>query len=366
MSKELSFIGAAVILVLITGTLMVTHLGNLSTLKEGDIMTVTDMIGREVEVPVDVDEIVGLGAGALRLITYLNCTDMVVGVEEIERVEEHQVGRPYLLSHPELSHLPSVGPIHGGDPELIAAQDPDVIFWTYTTAGDAEDLQAKTAIPVIGLKYGDLGAHRESIYQGLRLIGKVLDRTDRAEDVIQYIKSTIQDLENRTKDIPSNEKPEVYVGGVSYRGAYGLAGTEPKYAPFQFVKADNVVPETLGKEHVMVSEEKIVEWDPDIIFVDEGGHSLVMEDLKKTEFGTLKAVQNNEIYGILPQSYYTHNFGTVLADAYYIGEILYPSRFSDVDPVVKADEIYQELVGAPVYEQMERDFGGFQRITLQR
>ncbi|MFW6117666.1 MAG: iron ABC transporter substrate-binding protein [Thermoproteota archaeon] len=357
-------ISVVLLVTVMIGVLVFTNLGETKPERGEETITIMDMTGREVEVPEKVDEIIGLEAGALRLITYLNCTDRVVGVEEFEKMEEHQKGRPYILAHPELSNLPSIGPIHGGDPELIAAQNPDVIFWTETTAGDAEDLQQRTGIPVIAVEYGDLGANQDTIFEGLSLMGKVLDADQRAEEVIQYIELTIQDLEDRTQSIPLEEKVEVYVGGVSYRGSHGILGTEPRYAPFQFVDAENVVPDNLGVEHVMVSAEKIVEWNPDIIFVDEGGYSMVMEDLQEAKFRTLKAVQNGEIYGVLPQSYYTHNFGTVLADSYYIGKTLYPTRFMDIDPELKADEIYLELVGEPVYNDMKKDFGGFQRIEL--
>lgn len=361
MDKKLTMVGVVVVVAIIVVGLTFVNSRETGTGEQSDTVTVTDMAGREVEVPKDVDEVVGLEAGALRLITFLDSTDKVVGVEDIERKEKHQKGRPYIYAHPELSELPSIGPIHGGDPELIAAQNPDVIFWTDATAGDADDLQTQTGIPVIAVKYGDLGAHRDAIDDGLKLMGKVLGKGDRAEEVIQFIDSTIQDLEDRTKDVPSGKKPEAYVGGVCYRGSHGIVGTEPKYAPFQFVNAKNPA-DNLGTEHVMLDPEKLVEWDPDIIFVDEGSYSMVMDDLKEPEFRKLKAVQSENIYGILPQSYYTHNFSIVLADSYYIGKVLYPEKFSDIDPEEMADEIFEKLVDGLVYDEMKDDFGGFKRI----
>lgn len=359
MDEKLAIIGAIAVVAVLGGALTVMTPWKTRAEEEGKTITIADMAGRGVEVPKKVDEIIGIEAGALRLVTYLNCTDRVVGVEDFEKRE--QMGRPYILAHPELSDLPSIGPQHGGDAELITARDPDVIFWTQCTAGDAKDLQKKTGIPVIALKYGDLGSEKDTFYEALGLMGKVLDREKRAEEVIQYIGSIIKDLENRTKDIPVEEKPEVYVGGIGFHGSHGIVSTEPEYTPLQFVNTKNVAGD-LGVEHVMVSEEKIVEWNPDILFVDEGGYSLVMDDLKGSEFGTLKAVQNENLYGVLPYNYYTHNYGTILANSYYIGKVLYPEKFSDVEPAEKADEVYEELVGKPVYEEMKRDLGGFQRL----
>ncbi len=327
---------------------------------EGTI-EITDMAGRTVEVPQDVDGVVGVGPGSLRLITYLNATHKVVGVEDFEK-RDHK--KPYIMAHPELAELPSIGPQHGGDAELIAAQDPDVIFWTYTNAGDADNLQRKTGIPVVVLEYGRPHEEgRKTFYDALRLMGDILDKEDRAEELIQYMNSTIRDLNQRTEDIHEENKPTVYVGGVAHRGAHGVTSTEPAYAPFEYLNARNVA-SGLGLEHAMVSREKLVQWNPDIVFVDSQGYSLVEKDLEGAEYQGLDALKDDKMYGILPYNYYTTNYATVLANTYYIGKIIYPDNFSDIEPQEKADEIYTRFVGYPVYEEMENEFGGFGSIYL--
>jgi iron complex transport system substrate-binding protein len=61
----------------------------------------------------------------------------------------------------------------------------------------------------------------------------------------------------------------------------------------------------------------------------------------------------------MPYNWYANNYDTVLADAYYVGKILYPEQFADVDPAAKANEIYTMLDGKPVYTEMKAIFGGF-------
>ena len=70
---------------------------------------------------------------------------------------------------------------------------------------------------------------------------------------------------------------------------------------------------------------------------------------------------------MLPYNLYTQNFGSILADAYFIGSVLYPDRFDDTDPFKKADEIYGFLVGDAVFGMMNDAFGGlaFERIILE-
>ena len=268
------------------------------------------------------------------------------------------IDKPYNLAHPELAGKPFIGS-KSGDPELIAAQNPDVIFFTFTTGKDADTLQEKTGHPVIGLATGDLGPGRETFYRSLRLMAKVLGKQDRAETLIAYTNLTIKDLQNRTKDIPMEKRPRVYVGGIAFNGAHGFLSTDPAYSPLLMVNGNNVAASAGPVGQMMVDKEKLLEWDPDVIFVDEASYELVKEDLKDPVYQSLKAVKNDKIYGVMPYNWYANNYDTVLADAYFIGKTLYPEQFADIDPAQKADAIYTEFDGKPVYNQMKTLFGGF-------
>lgn len=350
------FVGILLVSVFSSGCL------NLNAKSEGETITIIDMTGREVEVPKEVDEVIGLEAGALRLLVYMNATDMVTGVENFEKNDGL---RPYIMANPGLQDKPSVGPIHGGNSELIRDLNPDVIFYTYTEAGNADDLQEKTGVPVVTLKYGDLDDDRDTFYSALDLIGKVLNKTERAEEIQNYIENMISDLNQRTSGIVEKNKTSCYVGGIGYKGSRGIKSTYSDYAPFQFVNAKNVAGD-LNSEHASVDPEKIIEWDPETLFIDEGGYKLVKDDIQSNEiYQNLEAIEGEETYALMPFNYYTANYGTILADAYYVGSILYPEKFDDVNPEEKADSIYRELLGKGVYDDMKDNFGGFKKVDLK-
>ena len=320
---------------------------------------IIDMAGREVNVPQNVESIVAVGSGCMRLIAYMEATDLLAGVEEYEKGDP--TGRPYAYANPQLSEHESIGPIHGGDMELIADQEPDVIFRA-SSAEEADVYQERMGIPTIDLSIGDLGENKDEFYGSLRLIGDILDKEDRADEIIDYIDSIIQDLQERSVDIPSEEKPGVYVGGVLHRGAHDLRSTYSNYAPFEFANADNVASD-IETDHAMVDEEMILEWDPDVVFVDMGSYTRDMIDLNKSVCQEIEAFQNGDLYGVLPYNWHHINYGTVLASSFYVGSVLYPEEFSDIDPERKADEIYEMLVGEPIYGYMERDLeGGFTKL----
>jgi iron complex transport system substrate-binding protein len=347
--------------VLLGMVLAVTLILTAGLVNAKDTVEIKDMLGRTVVVPTNVKKIVGIEAGALRLLVYLDAAPMVAGVEDTEQKE---LTKPYLMAHPELAKLPAIGPIHGGDAELIAAQKPEVIFWTSTTTGKADALQQKTGIPVIALNYGDLDNQKPVLYEALRLTAKVLHKQARAEKLIGGIEALIKDLGERTKNAPSPEK--VYVGGVASRGSHGITSTEPDYAPFRYLHAKNVAT-GIKLEHAFIEQEKLIEWDPDKIFIDTASYSLVMNDLAtgSTLGQVLKAVKNKQLYAVMPYNWYTTNFETVLADAFYIGKVLYPRQFHDINPATKADQIYRLFVGKGVYPQMKKLYGGFHKLELK-
>jgi iron complex transport system substrate-binding protein len=332
-------------------------------------IAVTDLTNRTVTVPEYPQRVVAFGAGALRHIVYLQATDLIVGVDDMELGSPNPFGsgmpsgtdRPYSLANPEITNLPSIG-TRDGDAELISAQKPDVIFFYWGTDKSANTLQEKTGIPVVALHSGDLGKDRPLFYQSLRTMAAILNREDRAEEVITYIDGTMSDLANRTENIGNAEKPRVYIAGIAFRGAHGFLSTEPNYPPLAMVNGKNVAAGVGPGGQVMIDKEKLIEWDPEYIFIDEASYALVREDLDDPVFQSLDAVKNGRVYGVLPYNWYANNYDTVLADAYFIGKTLYPDQFADIDPKQKADEIYTFLDGKPVYTNMESLFGGFRPL----
>jgi iron complex transport system substrate-binding protein len=346
----------------------------------GSAGEMTDSAGRRLKVPIPAERVICSGPGCLRLIVYLQAQDRVVAVDDIEKKRPQFDARPYSLANPQLKTLPMFGEFRGFDnPELIMSliPAPQVIFKTYPTMGhDPEKLQQKTGIPVVILDYGDLEEKRAHLYNSLRIVGAVLQKTERAEEVIAYFEQLISDLSRRTRDVPEKERKSCFVGGVALRGPHGFQSTEPAYPPFGFVNALNAArdPSAIATPSgaVSIAKEKILEADPDILFLDlstlqMGNKAGGLHELKNDPaYRTLSAVAKGEVYGLLPYNWYTQNFGSILGNGYFIGKLLYPERFADVDPVRKADEIYSFLVGKPVFDVMNREFQGlaYRRIPV--
>ncbi len=309
---------------------------------------IRDMLGRDVMVPENVKKIIGLRAGTLRLLIYCGAKEMIAGIEETERRQ----GRPYIEAYPELKQLPVIGPSMGGDAELILNANPDVIFISYTTKADADALQQKTGIPVIAIECPEFAKEKEKLFDSFRLIGNVINKTKRIDSLIDYINSSLQELDERTKNIHPDNKPAAYIGGVPYSGSHGINSTQPYYPPFIFTNTRNVA-SSIDKSlvsHVkgtFIDKEQLLLWNPDVLFIDKSGLRIVKRDLSPGTplFEHLNAIQQDHIYVLYPYNNYAINYEMVLANSWYVGSVLYPEHFKDINLPVKMKEIINAFLG---------------------
>lgn len=322
---------------------------------------VVDSFGREVEIPGEVKTIVCTGSGALRMICYLQCTDKLIGVEDTDKEYETSTLRDYAHVYYEtFRDLPSIGKGGGTSntayvEELITLQ-PDVILSGYTQEA-LEDLQSATGIPCVSIRAQSINFIDESFYTAMRVAADVLGAQDRCEEVLSYIDACKADLTDRTADIPEEEKPTCYTGAVTFSGAHGFTGTYSNFGPFMAIGARNVADEAGETGYFDADPEKIVAWDPDLIFLDPGNMDLVNDEYASNPgyYDALRAVQEGNLYSCISFNNYSTNVGYAIADAYYAGLVMFPEQFADVDIAAKTDEILEFLLGDAYYDEMVAD-----------
>ena len=326
--------------------------------------TVTDSAGRQVHVPQTVESIVCVGVGALRYTCYMGAQDLVVGVEDYET----KAGTDRLYSYVNFDRfkdLPVIGT--NGQPytEEIIKLAPDVIVMSKSASVEADDLQSKTGTPVVVVPGSDTTLDQNA-YDTIRILGELYGMQTRATELTNYLKGIQTDLDNRTKDIPDSSKPSVYVGGVSFKGHHGFEGTEASYGPFALIHARNLADTTGQNGAFNIDPEQVLSWDPDIIFVDFNGMRLINEDYAKNPayYNALTAVQEGRVYSQISFRSFASNLETALADTYYAASVIYPEQFKDVDPVAKAGEIFEKLLGSNPYEDLKEAGYAFRPIRI--
>ena len=326
--------------------------------------TITDGAGRQVEVPERVESIVCVGVGALRYTCYMGAAELVAGVEDHEITRG--IDRLYnYVNHGKFKELPVTGTNGVPYAEEIIAVAPQVIVMSKSANADADDLQAQTGTPVVVIPGSDTTLDHNA-YETIRILGELYGMESRAEGLTAYLKGIQEDLDSRTKNIPDSDKPSVYVAGVSFRGVHGFEGTEAGYGPFELIHANNLADTTGQSGAFDIDLEQVLSWDPDIIFLDFNGMELISESFAQNPdyYNALTAVQNGKVFSQISFRSYASNLDTALADAYYAACILYPEQFQDVDPVAKAGEIFEMLLGANPYEDLKEAGYEFRPIQI--
>ena len=331
--------------------------------------TITDLGGRAMEVPDKIERIVAL-RGALSLVCYLNLADRVVGVEHHETTKTSWVGsrgRSYRMANPGLGDLLIIGSRNKPQPEKIIGIKPDIILIGSGGKHLADQLERQTSIPVVVVESGDLGGSKERFYRSLHLIGKLCGVEKRSRAVSDQIEEQIAELARRTQDLSPSERKKVYVGGLQFKVAHGILGTSRSYPPFQMVAADNVVDKLTAKHKLIrgrfsIKKETFINLDPEVLFICESGLSMVSKELDEPLYSNLKARHNDQVYLLMPH-YYGADPATVLSEAWYIGKVLYPERFRDIEIADLADQFYTFFVGRPLYREMAEIFGGFSKLS---
>jgi iron complex transport system substrate-binding protein len=285
-------------------------------------------------------------------------------VEDCEK--EAVISRLYnFVNIEKFRDLPVIGTNGNPFAEELIDVAPDVIVMSKSASVEADDLQNKTGVPVVVVPGSDATLDNDA-YETIRIMGQLYGMESRASELTAYLNEIQQDLVGRTRDIPEESKPSVYVGGVSFKGHHGFEGTEAGYGPFVLIGARNLADTTGQTGAFNIDLEQVLAWDPDIIFVDFNGMSLINEDYAKNPdyYNTLTAVQNGKVYSQISFRSSASNLETALADAYYAACILYPEQFQDVDPVVKAEEIFEMLLGANPYPDLKEAGYEFRPIQL--
>lgn len=324
-----------------------------------EMRIVTDTWGRKVEIPYNVESIICLGSGAPRMAAYLDVVDMMVGVEDHDK-EAYNILRDYNpVYRDEIKELPAVGSGGGsgannGYAEEIITVAPDVILAGFS-AEAADELYGQTGIPVVCVRYLSRNFVDESFYDAMRVFAEVVGAQERCEAVLSFIDECKQDLNDRTKDILDSDKQKVYTGAVTFSGRHGFGGTYAHFGPFMGVNALNVADEAADQNYYEVDLEKVIEWDPDIIFLDPGNMDLVNDEYNTNPgfFDALRAVKEGQVYTMPSFNNCGTNITYALMDAYYAGIVLYPEQFADVTMPGIGGKILTFMLGKDTFAEME-------------
>ena len=345
-------------------------------------ITLTDMIGREITVtPGSYQRVVCVGAGALRMYSYIGDVALLAGVEDIDNTTLSErpmmfdsVARPYLTAYEDVfATLPSCGV--GGpmaqtaEAEKILSCNPDIVISEYEDVEKADALQEQLGIPVVTLATGSKGVFDDAFYGSMTLLGTIFGREEKAEKLVGFVQSEAAEITARTADIAEADKPSVYICGLGNWGTTDYLMTAENYISFQIANVKNVVSGLSMQGVGAIEEEKFVALGEkmDIMIMDAAAvkniKPLYAED--STLFDTCKAWNEGEVYLQMAYNAYYTNYEIALLNTWFVAKTAYPELFRDIDMIQKADEVTECFLGKALAEEIfayPSSFGGYQQI----
>jgi iron complex transport system substrate-binding protein len=339
----------------------------------GDMVTVTDITGREVEVEVPVEKVI-LGEG--RQIYFTAALDgedpfnRVVGWRDDFEKADNDGYHQYLDKYPEMADLPTFGGMKNGtfDVEQAVALQPDVIILNLdakvaTEEGGYIEKLNKVGIPVVYVDFRE--KPMENTEPSMRLIGKLYGKEEKAEEFIEFRAAEIARVTDRLAAQKDLVKPVVFMeraGGYSDDCCMSFGnenfGKMVEMAGGINLAAD-IIPGTFGN----VNPEQIIASDPDQIIVTganwelyvpggnwvgvgSGADPEVTADklsnlMKRPGFTGVKAVRENNVHAIWHQFY---NSPYQFVAIQQIAKWLHPELFADLDPDATFKELHDRFL----------------------
>lgn len=310
-------------------------------------ITVTDVRGRSVAVPEDVDKVVTLSAGSARLVSYFgqDAVDKIVGIDSYDAKNKAFPANYYKATYRIAYDVESKTDVGSEEStKAIMETGADVIITSMTDVDNANTLQSTTGIAVVCVDAdGSIDVNDDRFKKDVTLVGKVLGMESRASELISGIDQAVAELAGYNES--STASPNCYIGGMFYFMKGGLYETTGNYLPFDLVGAENAMPDSNSGNPYQTDKNAVMKAGEssgiDYIFIDAmtASDSKTTYQTDKTDLAsTVSAAADGKIYSNLVYKYYGTNWEMELINAYYIGSVIDPTVF-DYSVEDKVNEI---------------------------
>ena len=319
---------------------------------------VVDQLGRKVLIPQKVERVVCLMHHALDITLELQAGDRLVG---IMKNWEGLLFPGIADIYPPIRKLPQVGTLTEVNMEELLKTNPDLVIVTHYFPQDTLKKIEAAGIPVVAVSLYQAGVEEASKLNpklknpdraytigmriGVGLLGEIYGREREAKRLNEFVAEKRAIIGDKLSAIPENQKITCYMANPDLY-TYGSG----KYVGVIMDRAGgiNVAREISGFK--AVNMEQILEWDPQVIFVQDRYAQKVMPEITKgAAWAPIRAVREHRVY-VTPE--YVKPWGHPCPESMALGELwmakkLYPEHFKDVDIDKTVQEFYKTFYGIP-------------------
>jgi iron complex transport system substrate-binding protein len=341
-----------------------------------DKVSITDVLGRKVEVEAPVQRVI-LGEGRqMYFVAALDKEDpfkRVVGWRDDLPKADPDSYKQYVARYPQIARLPSFGGMKEGafDIEQAIALKPDVLFLNVEAkvASDEASLVDKLAAVSIPVVYVDF---REKPFQNtepsMRLIGKLFGKEKLAEDFISFRAAEIARVTDRLAKVSNLKRPLVMLeraGGYSDDCCMSF-GNENFGKMVEIAGGKNFAGDLIPGTFGTVNPEAVVAANPEVVIITGGnwgayvpggawvglgpGTDMVearrkLANLaKRPAFSQTQAVKNGRVHAIWHQFYNSPYQFVAIQE---IAKWLHPELFADLDAEATLKTLHERFLPLP-------------------
>lgn len=231
---------------------------------------------------------------------------------------------------PGTEHIETLGKQGSISLEKVISLEPDLVVLSYNTGSHHDLFPAleKNNIPIMVLDY----RLKEDYFKISKIFAAINDRMDLYEQDAQMVK---EEIEKIMSNVPKDKGVKV-LGMMATKNVISALGSDTTLGEmFKDLGAINIADGSNGQlSDKNFSLEKILEEDPDFIFVQAMGSDMdAIEERIRSDaqsnpaWNSLKAVKNDN-YIVLDKELYTYKANHRYAEAYRgLAEIMYPEVF---------------------------------------
>ena len=250
--------------------------------EESSSETATDMMGREVIIPKEVNKIVNIGSvGVLNgFVQLMGYGDKIAHQMPANFTKTDQWKYQPVFS-PQITDLPVLEVAREINMEKVLEVDPDIIF---TMSKDSVKTLESKGLNVVFLAW----TKPEDAKECINLLGTLLKEEDVAKRYSEYFDEMVEKAHEKTKDI--EEKKTVIYGNL-------VEFTQPHIIAEWWIKEAGGISVTDNgreEEQFKYQMEDLLNWDPDIIIASNDGTK--KEILEDDKYSSLKAISEDKVY----------------------------------------------------------------------
>lgn len=344
MNKKSKVVILILILLVIVGVATHLFLTPSSVTTEGS-KNITDMVGRNVQMPGSVSNIVATSP-PMTTVLYM------IAPEKLKAVNFQWTDDELKYVPGQYANLPVIGGWYGsqdGSYEEFIAAEPDVIIESIDEGGDgdlatvSERQQKFGTIPVVAVNDT---TNVLTVDDSITFIGEIVGAQENAKKLTDFNDKYVNLVKERASKLSDGQKKKVYYA----QGDDGLQTNPSNSTHGQLIdlvggiNVANAASQGNTTSGIQVSIEQVISWNPDVIITTDP--EFYASVYSNPNWASINAVKNKQVY-LSPQSpfkWFDRPVGAnMIIGVPWTAKVIYPEDYQDIDMVSVTKEFYSNF-----------------------